>query len=390
MDQRFQNSTSIPFFPLTRQSFLPLISRKLLVMTEGIDWKAFKRLWSALIKAGWKARPPLGLNSEHTYTLMRCGLLPKREGLIPSPPSPRRSSLTIGRPPMGKGAAYAAAQRRMAAETLSSGVVNSSVVTDTEQGDDVDDVMVADTEQGGDDVDVNAPVAIEDANLDTERDPTDFEEEKEEDTIGAGNTSGSGLDAFDSLHITDAMRCERLFGPVDADDINISEDFVEPKEEVESVSDPVNAPEYLSVPHESAIDSYESDLESDDEFKDDSSLFEQDYVAMRAMGASGWDIYDRNHSGDLQLDGATDLYTGTWGPTRSAAAYASSPLGMCFYFLPKELWYHIAKESEAYWIECIPSVTAAPHAKQVAVHEKYPTKKIQPLEDLIDKLTKTR
>ncbi|GMF39853.1 unnamed protein product [Phytophthora fragariaefolia] len=192
----------------------------------------------------------------------------------------------------------------MAATTLSSGVVNDSVVTDTEQGDDAatamaanteqggnaDNVVVADTEQGGGDVDVDAPVAIEHANLDMERDPTDFEEEKEDDTIGAGNTSGSEMDAFDSLHFIDAMRCERLIRPVNADDINISEDFVEPKEEVESVSDPVDAPEYLSDSHESAMDSYESDLESVDEFKDDISLFEQDDVATRAMGASGWDI----------------------------------------------------------------------------------------------------
>eukprot|EP00644_Phytophthora_capsici_P004977 jgi/Phyca11/96839/e_gw1.1.826.1 len=36
-------------------------------MTEWIDPKEFKRLWRALIKKGWKARPPTGLNTEYTY-----------------------------------------------------------------------------------------------------------------------------------------------------------------------------------------------------------------------------------------------------------------------------------------------------------------------------------
>eukprot|EP00644_Phytophthora_capsici_P008995 jgi/Phyca11/102449/e_gw1.6.677.1 len=36
-------------------------------MTEWIDPKEFKRLWRALVKKGWKARLPVGLNTEHTY-----------------------------------------------------------------------------------------------------------------------------------------------------------------------------------------------------------------------------------------------------------------------------------------------------------------------------------
>eukprot|EP00644_Phytophthora_capsici_P002205 jgi/Phyca11/114805/e_gw1.27.541.1 len=36
-------------------------------MPDWIDPKEFKRLWCSLIKAGWRARPPSGLSSDHTY-----------------------------------------------------------------------------------------------------------------------------------------------------------------------------------------------------------------------------------------------------------------------------------------------------------------------------------
>ncbi|ETK94625.1 hypothetical protein L915_02363, partial [Phytophthora nicotianae] len=44
-----------------------LIPRISSTMTEWFDSKAFQRLWRSLTKAGWKARPPSGLDSEHTY-----------------------------------------------------------------------------------------------------------------------------------------------------------------------------------------------------------------------------------------------------------------------------------------------------------------------------------
>ncbi|KUF81618.1 hypothetical protein AM587_10011131 [Phytophthora nicotianae] len=120
----------------------------------------------------------------------------------------------------------------------------------------------------------------------------------------ANNTTS--LDVFDSPHFIDAMRTERLFGPLDADDVNIAEHYLEPREDVESVRDPVDTPVDLS-------DSYETEVESDDDFEDDSNEFGQDDTAMRAMAASGREIYDQNHCGDLQIDGADDLYKGTWG-----------------------------------------------------------------------------
>ncbi|KAL3657252.1 PiggyBac transposable element-derived 4 [Phytophthora oleae] len=108
------------------------------------------------------------------------------------------------------------------------------------------------------------------------------------------------------------MRTEKLFGPVSADDVNMSRPF-RGDDEVESENDAVGVP--AGIP-----DAYESEVESDDEFEDDSNMFEQDDDAMRTMSATGWDLYDDHHSGELQVPGADDLYAGTWGPTRSAAA----------------------------------------------------------------------
>ncbi|POM65720.1 Hypothetical protein PHPALM_18524 [Phytophthora palmivora] len=93
-------------------------------MTEWIDPKEFKRLWCALIKAGWKARPPSGLDTEHTYdkageqcvfpavhlilallTMNVPGsqvlwVYAKLEGLIQSLLSPPRGSVNLGRLPI--------------------------------------------------------------------------------------------------------------------------------------------------------------------------------------------------------------------------------------------------------------------------------------------------
>ncbi|GMG17619.1 unnamed protein product [Phytophthora fragariaefolia] len=278
---------------------------------------------------------------------------------------------------MGKQAVYEAAQKQMPAPSQSPAAVEDPAAVNTEQAGGVTVTVPADTEQAGG-LDITVAVDTEQTGDDNETVSADTEQAGGGNVTVAADTEQAGgmkdgaaanaeqytarlpngeiaLDAFDSPHFIDAMRVYH---------------------------DPVDDPADLS-------DYYESEVESDDEFEDESSEFAQDDTVMRAMAATGWEVYDQHHS-DLQLEGAGDLYSGTWGITRSAAAYASSPLGMFFYFIPKKLWYHIAKESEAYRIECIPSVAAAQHAKQLEAHAKDPTKNVQSLEVLIEKLTKTR
>ncbi|ETL34852.1 hypothetical protein L916_12967, partial [Phytophthora nicotianae] len=46
------------------------------------------------------------------------------------------------------------------------------------------------------------------------------------------------------------------------------------------------------------------------------------------------------------------LYDGSSGPTRSALAYATNPLAIFYFFLPKELWRKIAEETNTYPLAC--------------------------------------
>ncbi|ETO75572.1 hypothetical protein F444_08877 [Phytophthora nicotianae P1976] len=144
--------------------------------------------------------------------------------------------------------------------------------------------------------------------------------------------------------------------------------------------------EELDVPAEPGS-VYESEVDSDSDFDDDSSAFLQDDTDMRQLTATGWDIYDEHHSGDVVLD-AAELYDGSFGPTRPAAAFAESPLGIFFYFLPKKMRFAIAKESNAYREECIPAVAKAQRGKQLQAQRRDPLKSVQPLEVLEEKMRK--
>ncbi|ETO58608.1 hypothetical protein F444_23014, partial [Phytophthora nicotianae P1976] len=84
--------------------------------------------------------------------------------------------------------------------------------------------------------------------------------------------------------------------------------------------------------------------------------FETTEEELRELTASGWTTYDADHCGELQLSAAADYYDGPSGPTRSALAFADSPLGLFFYFLPKKLWIRIAEESNRYRSQLIPEL----------------------------------
>ncbi|POM69261.1 Hypothetical protein PHPALM_14473 [Phytophthora palmivora] len=137
----------------------------------------------------------------------------------------------------------------------------------------------------------------------------------------------------------DALRAESLFGRELSDDVNVGSEAGDVDEDT-NVSD-----EEHGVP--SAFDSYGSDIESESNFQDESQVFEQG-DSMHMLGTLGRRTFDEHHCGELQLSGADDLYSGSWGPTRSAPAFALSSLGMFFYFLPKKLRIHIENETNDY------------------------------------------
>ncbi|POM62847.1 hypothetical protein PHPALM_27940 [Phytophthora palmivora] len=128
---------------------------------------------------------------------------------------------------------------------------------------------------------------------------------------------------FDSVYFMDALRRGQLFGPVTVDDTKVGEEMISDDEE-----DADDGGDALGVP--AASPEYESDVDSDGDFEDDSDTFEQDDDAMRGLR---WRIFDQAISDELKFARATDFYNGLYGVTKSAAAFAKSPLGMFSYFL---------------------------------------------------------
>ncbi|GMF39199.1 unnamed protein product [Phytophthora fragariaefolia] len=96
---------------------------------------------------------------------------------------------------------------------------------------------------------------------------------------------------FDTDYFMVALRTEQLFGPVTADDVNVYQELRSDDEE-----DAYDDGEALAAPV--APLEYESDVDSNDSFEDDSDLFEQDDDAMRRLM---WCIFDQTRSGKTVL-----------------------------------------------------------------------------------------
>ncbi|ETN16148.1 hypothetical protein PPTG_06358 [Phytophthora nicotianae INRA-310] len=107
---------------------------------------------------------------------------------------------------------------------------------------------------------------------------------------------------------------------------------------------------------------------------------------LRDIAESGWTIYVEEHCGDLQVRPPTNYYSGPWGSTRSAVAYAESPLAMIVYFLPKELWIRIADETNRYRQQTIGAVAAFRRAKMLARQAQDSRVSVPSLEDYEEKL----
>ncbi|EGZ26071.1 hypothetical protein PHYSODRAFT_479167 [Phytophthora sojae] len=181
----------------------------------------------------------------------------------------------------------------------------------------------------------------------------------------------------------EGLRKERLFGPTAEDDVSVVatadlSDCESDADDEDVMTDNAIAPE--GVEDVDDVEMNEGDL--------DTGTFDLTDDDLRTIAESGWVTYDEEHSGNLQVDAATDYYDGKYGPTRSAIAYADSPLGMFFYFLPKELWVRIAEETELYRLQNIPAMTISRREKLLARQAKDPRVSVPNLEDIEADLNK--
>ncbi|ETO99968.1 hypothetical protein F441_22605 [Phytophthora nicotianae CJ01A1] len=367
-------------------------------MDDWVDPNAFRKLWNKLIKSGWKARQPTGLEVDYTYVKpgvvgkLRKNQLnaeyfigpkelweyAKREGLVTdvlqydaAPPSKK--------PPMGKLAAYAAAKQR--ANTLQSkpGVVGTA--------------NAKATPHEGASVTSTTPVATEQAATATSTTATATEQEAtatsttaaatEQEGVMGGHSSTATSRKQGEFHEEPSRKTQQMIWTA-----STAMTFWTWKTSLVPLQQMISMSRLSLLPMVLSLRTMRK-LESDPVFDDESGVFQQDDAAMRGLGESGWKIYDQDHCADRSLSGA-DLYTGRWGITKSAAAFADSPLSMLFYFLPKALWKNITAESEAYQKRCIPAIAEKTRERQLAVQARDPKKTVDDLDAIVDKLERQK
>ncbi|ETI42046.1 hypothetical protein F443_12767 [Phytophthora nicotianae P1569] len=155
-----------------------------------------------------------------------------------------------------------------------------------------------------------------------------------------------------------------------------------------SVTDDIDTEDYI---HETTAIFFE-DVAGDDWSLRENANANPDFLRDTELKAvsSAWVVYDQDHSGDLQVDGASDLYNGRWGPTESARAYAESPLAMFYYFMPKLMWTKIAEESNRYRASVVDEAAIQKQRRQQQWQLTHPDSRVQSLSDIKDTLSKVK
>jgi hypothetical protein len=194
-------------------------------------------------------------------------------------------------------------------------------------------------------------------------------------------------DVYDSFQFLDAMRSEAMFGVVDADDVNISSHPIHDDDD-ESVVDTEDAVDGVMVGMDEDEDE-EGNLDEEEGNGDVTDAFGLTQENLRAMSEGGWTIYDEIESREFIQEAATDYYDGEPRPTKSAAAFASSPLGMFFYFLPKALWVRIAEETNRYRESMVETMAAdRQRGQQRRLQQSHSDAGVQSLQAIRDELNK--
>ncbi|KAG1690511.1 hypothetical protein DVH05_028015 [Phytophthora capsici] len=147
----------------------------------------------------------------------------------------------------------------------------------------------------------------------------------------------------------EGRRRERLFGPTDADDVNVvaSGDV----SDLDSDADDEDVMEDNGAVHDvKGVDDVE-DMPLNDDISNE-SLFDLTSVDLRDISENGWVTYDEEHSGkpyDKELLETLELVPlpTTIVGLRSAVVYADPPPPTwdVLLLLPKELWARIAEET---------------------------------------------
>ncbi|ETN20357.1 hypothetical protein PPTG_21279 [Phytophthora nicotianae INRA-310] len=126
----------------------------------------------------------------------------------------------------------------------------------------------------------------------------------------------------------------------------------------------------------------DADINNDDEIPLDLNLTEAE---LDRLQAEEWDVFLDCDSHQVQLD-PMPLYDGSSGPTRSALAYATNPLAIFYFFLPKELWRKIAEETNTYPLACVDEIAQAMSTRASQRREAVPSTLVYTVEEYKTKL----
>ncbi|KAG6610542.1 uncharacterized protein IUM83_06543 [Phytophthora cinnamomi] len=185
------------------------------------------------------------------------------------------------------------------------------------------------------------------------------------------STTAVSQDDFDSDEFLDALKRDQLFASTEPDDLDTDDaDWL-----LELNSDAEGDEESILL-DEDEIDTDDNgapaprESRSDDEPEEGEGLdvdelpveFELTDEELDQLQADGWDTFDEQHAAQVLL-GPMPLYDGPSGPTRAALAYAESPLAIFYFFLPKDLWRMIAKETNRYRTDSIDEVAQGMRAR---------------------------
>ncbi|ETO71561.1 hypothetical protein F444_12146 [Phytophthora nicotianae P1976] len=101
-----------------------------------------------------------------------------------------------------------------------------------------------------------------------------------------------------------------------------------------------------------------------------------DSTRLSQMAYNGWRVLPDNGIRTVEDNDEVDsMYDGYCGPSCDAAACGVSPGSLFYYFLPKDLWRHIASESNRYWRQTLDSRVEEAYAKeQMVTHRQQKTK----------------
>ena len=110
---------------------------------------------------------------------------------------------------------------------------------------------------------------------------------------------------------------------------------------------------------QSVIDSLHERVEASAEIYRDEQL--------REMTTNGWNVAPENRI--IEMNDGSDvelMYSGYRGPSASVLRSGSSALGLFYYFLPKQLWIHIASETNRYWRQTFDARVEEEYSRQAS------------------------